>query len=154
MLNKFKNWLGIEGLKVELLIPEEVSASGGFIDGRIIFNTKQMQTIDHITVQVFEKYTRGRGEDQKVDEFEIGTISFDQSLEIKAFQETHIDFALPFSIQNSNMDTFESKNIISKGIAKVAKSIHQVKSEYKVLATVHVKGTALNPFDEKWLEIK
>ena len=154
MLHKFKNWLGIEGLKIELLIPEEVAASSGFIDGRIVFNTKQLQTVQDITIQVFEKYTRGRGKEQKIDEFEIGSISFERALEIKAFEETYIDFALPFQLHHSNMDQFGSKNVISKGLAKAAKAIHQVKSEYRVVATAQVTGTALNPFDEKWLVIK
>lgn len=154
MLNKFKNWLGIEGLKIELLIPETIEKGSGFVDGRVVFNTKQMQTISGIRIQIFEKYTRGRGKEVKVDEFEIGSISFDQELEIKAFQETHIDFALPFKLSLSSMDEFENKNIFSKGIVKAAKAIHQVKSEYKVVATAQVKGTALDPFDEKWIEIQ
>ena len=154
MLNKFKNWLGIEGLKIELLIPESIGKESGFVDGRIVFNSKQMQVISGIHIQIFEKYTRGRGTDIKVDEFEIGSISFDQELEIKAFQETHLDFALPFTIGQSSMDEFGDKNILSKGIAKAAKAIHQVKSEYKVIATAQVKGTALDPFDEKWIQIQ
>lgn len=154
MLNKFKNWLGIEGLKIELLIPESIEKESGFVDGRVVFNTKQMQVINGIRIQIFEKYTRGRGADIKVDEFEIGSISFDQELEIKAFQETHLDFALPYKLSQSSIDEFESKNILSRGIAKAAKAIHQVKSEYKVIATAQVKGTALDPFDEKWIQIQ
>ena len=105
-------------------------------------------------IQIFEKYTRGRGDEQKIDEFEIGSISFDQPLDIKAFEETYLDFALPFQFKHSSMDEFESKNILAKGIAKAAKAIHQVKSEYKVVAKAKVNGTALDPFAEKWLNIK
>lgn len=154
MLNKFKNWLGIEGLKVELLIPEETTIQSGFVDGRLIFTSKQSQTVHHITIQIFERYTRGRGKDQKVDEFEIGTITYEEAIQIRSFEETFLDFALPFQLEYSNIDDFESKNLITKGLAKAAKAIHQVKSEYRVVATAIVKGTALNPFDEKWITIK
>lgn len=153
MLNKFKNWLGIEGIKLELLIPEKVDKELGFIDGRILLNSKQMQTVHSIQIIIIEKYTRGRGKETKVDEYEIGSINLDKEIHIKAYQETHLDFALPFQLENSSIDDLESKNILTKGIAKAAKAIHQVKSEYKVIATAKVKGTALDPFDEKWIEL-
>lgn len=154
MLNKFKNWLGIEGVKIELLIPEKVDKQSNFIDGRILLNSKQMQTIQSISICIIEKYTRGRGKESKVDEYEIGSISLDKEIQIKGFEQTHLDFALPFQLHHSNMDELESKNLLTKGIAKAAKAIHQVKSEYKVTATAKVKGTALDPFDEKWLIIE
>ncbi len=153
MIDKFKNWLGIEGLKVDLLIPESIKAEDGFVDGRLVFTTKQMQTVSRIELTIHEKYSRGRGRDTKVDEYLIGSISMDDSFEVKAFQETYIDFALPFDLDSSSIDQLGEKNILAKGIAKAAKAIHNVSSEYKVTVRAKVKGTALDPFDEQWLSI-
>ncbi len=147
MLNKFKNWLGIEGVKIELLIPEESELSTGFIDGRIILGSKNTQTVTRIKLKLIERYIRGR-ENQKVDEFEIGALVLEAPILVKAEELTEIDFALPFKPLQSDMDEYGEKNILTKGISKLAKALHKVKSEYKVIAEAEVQGTALNPFAE------
>ena len=65
-----------------------------------------------------------------------------------------IDFHLPFSISKSEMDEFEEKNLLTGGIAKLAKKISNVQSEYFVEAEAIVEGVALNPFDKQLIELK
>jgi len=154
MLGKFKNWLGIEGVKVELIIPEEIKQEDGFVDGRIVFRSKHAQTVSEVHIHISEKYSRGRGKDLKVDEYEIGRISKIEKMDIPPHKEVFIDFALPFELDKSSMDEFGDKNILTKGLAKAAKLVQNVKSQYKVTATAKIKGTALDPFDEKWIKIE
>jgi hypothetical protein len=154
MIDKFKKWLGIEGVKLELLVPEEASKSGGFVDGRIILTSMQPQTVSSITVKMYERYTRGRGKDEKTDEYEIGTITLSEPLKVPAHQEVAVDFALPFTLVTSSVDDFGKKNLLTKGIAQAAKAIHGTRSEFKVVAHADVNGTALDPFDEKWVILK
>jgi hypothetical protein len=40
------------------------------------------------------------------------------------------------------------------GIAKAAKLLNAVKSEFRIEAEAKVRGTALNPFDKKLVSVK
>jgi len=153
MLFKFKQWLGIEGVKVELLLPESISKEDTFVDGRIVIGSKNEQTVTSLKLKMFERYTRGRNTEQKIDEYQIGELFLEKEIRIPADTPIYIDFALPFSLLQSNMDTYGDKNILTKAISSLAKTIHYAQSEYRVEVTTTVRGTALNPFDKKGIDI-
>ncbi len=147
MIDKFKQWLGIEGVKVQILLPEEIKKESGFVDGRIVIHSKHNQTVTSIYLSMIEIYTRGRGKDQKIDEYKVGEIEMNQDINISPSDETNINFELPFSLTPSDMDVFENKNLITKGLSKAAKALQQVESSYRIDVLLKVKGTALDPFD-------
>ncbi len=153
MIDKFKQWLGIEGIKVKILIPEEIEKDSGFVDGRLVFGSKNIQTLTSIEVKMLEIYTRGRGSDQKIDEYEIGSIQMEEEMTIYSGEETHIDFALPYRVHKSEMDNWEEKNLLTKGLSKVAKTIQKVESTYRIEVRAKVRGTALDPFDKAYIKL-
>ncbi len=153
MIDKFKQWLGIEGVKLQLLVPEEIPKNVGFVDGRIVFRSKNTQTVTELTIKIIEIYSRGRGNDQKVDEYEIGRIAYLEPIEISPYEETHLDFALPYQLQSSDMDSFGDQNMIAKGISLAAKALYKVESKYRIVASATVKGTALHPFDKVYIRL-
>jgi hypothetical protein len=154
MFGKVKKWLGIEGVKLELELPEEVWEADGVIRGKLRFYSMNPQTVTYIKVILIEKYTRGRGKEKLVDEYELGEIHLDQIIEIPEYTPVEVDFSLPFTMVKSEVDDFGGRNLLFGGIAKAARALHNVKSEYRVEAEAKVKGTALNPFDKASLRIK
>lgn len=154
MIGKVKHWLGIEGVKMELMLPEEVSSKGGFVPGKILLQSMNAQTVLSIKVVIIEKYTRGRGKEKLIDEYEIGSTNLNKVIEIPMNGQVEVDFQLPFTIAKSNIETFGDRNFLFGGIAKAAKMINGARSEYRVEAEAKVKGVALNPFDKKELVIK
>ena len=58
MFGKVKRWLGIEGVKVELLIPEKVQAQEGCVDGVVRFYSMNEQVVKAVKVRIIEKYKR------------------------------------------------------------------------------------------------
>ncbi|MEL6925778.1 MAG: hypothetical protein AAFO94_17160, partial [Bacteroidota bacterium] len=60
MFGTVKKWLGIEGVKLELVLPEVVNEKSGEIKGQIRFFSKNEQTVTAIRVVLVEKYSRGR----------------------------------------------------------------------------------------------
>lgn len=153
MFGRVKRWLGIEGVKVELLIPEKVRADDGEISGTIRFYSMHDQTVEGVRVRIIEKYKRGRRNSKLIDEYTLGEIALDETIEIPAHQYIDLDFILPFNVMLSDMDSFQRKNFLFKGVAKTAKFIKGARSIYRVEAEADVKGTALNPFDTRELEV-
>lgn len=154
MFGKVKKWLGIEGVKLELELPEEVFETDEVIHGKIRFYSMNPQTITFIKVILIEKYTRGRGKDKLVDEYELGEIHLDQIIDIPEHTPVEVDFSLPFSMAKSEVDEFGGKNLLFGSLAKAARALHNVKSEYRVEAEAKVRGTALNPFDKALIRIR
>ncbi len=149
VFKKFKQWLGIEGIKIEVLLPEKIDLSDGQIIGQIRFSTMHTQRIARTKVQLVEKYSHGRRKNKRMSEFVLGEVFLDDEFMVYPEEPHVIDFVLPYKLIYSNMD----KNAVNggfKGIfAKMAKSISGVDSEFRVEATSKVSGTALSPFDRK-----
>lgn len=149
MLGRIKKWLGIEGVNMEILIPEEISVESNTIDGVIRFTTMNPQRVTYLRVVMIEKYIRGRRKNKLADEYELGEITLNRSFEVLPDQPFDIEFTLPFNLIKSSMDDIGGRNQVFNGVVKAAKWLKGVHSEYRLEAEGKVAGTALNPFDRK-----
>lgn len=145
MLKKIKEILGIEGVKLQLICPEEIERSADFVIGQIIITSKSAKTIEGLTIKLIEKYQRGRNESKLIDEYMLSSMDIEANLDLEPDQVEKMDFKLPLSLLLSEMDQFERKNILTSGLAKVAKKLKNVSSTYRVEVSAKVKGIALNP---------
>ena len=153
MFGKVKRWLGIEGVKIELILPEQVSGDDGVIFGKIRFHTMHTQTVKSIKLILTEKYTRGRWKNKLADLYKIAEIESVEDIVVPADEPIEIDFELPFSLVKSDMDEIGDKNIVFQKVVNAAKLIKNVKSEYTLEVEAQIEGTALNPFDKKEVNI-
>ena len=152
MLGKVKQWLGIEGVKLELLLPPDFSPRQGSLSGRIRLSSKHPQTVAAIKIVMVEKYSRGSDEGQLVDEYELGREIITDLIEVPG---EGIPLELPFRIVfdpvNSPVDAFGDRNPLFGGLAWAAKKLRRVSSEYRIEAEAQVQGVGLNPFDKQLL---
>ena len=154
MFGKVKKWLGIEGVKLEIIIPEEIDIKPGDIDGTIHLFSMTEQTIRKLTVRLIERYSRGSKSEQLTDEYTLGEISMEKVLEVTPEAGLEIDFNLPYRMRSSEIDDFAKKNILTGGIAKLAKMAYGVKSSYRIEAEAEIDGVALNPIVKKEIVFK
>ena len=153
MIGRVKKWLGIEGVKLELILEEEAAAQPGMVSGLIRFTSMHSQVVTKVKVVLIEKYSRGRGKEKLVDEYELGAIELHEEVEVPAGEEVDVEFTLSYKLVRSEMDELEKRNFLLSPFVKVAKKISAVKSDYRLEAEAKVKGTALNPFDRKDITI-
>lgn len=149
MIGKIKQWLGIEGIKLEIILPEEISRNSDTIEGIIRFTTMNTQRITETQIILIERYTRGRRKNKKTDEYELGRIELDEAFMVYPEESKEIPFELPFNILKSKADQKQERGGISGLMAATMKSLSNVKSEFRIEAESRVAGTALNPFDKK-----
>lgn len=154
MFGKVKKWLGIEGVKLELILPDFAFKEVGALSGKILFYSKNAQTVKSIRIVMIEKYKRGRGKEKLIDEYELGEITLSDVFEVPENEALEVEFTLPFSLLKSEMDALGDKNILTGGLVKVAKMIRNVNSQFYVLAEAKVEGTALDPFDKQMIEVR
>ena len=119
MFGKVKRWLGIEGVKLDLFVPEEVNVGEGSIDGKVRFSSMHAQTVTAIKVVMIERFVRGRGKDKLIDEFELGRIELTKKIEIPTDENIEIEFELPFDIMKSEMDKMQEKNLVVGGLSLI-----------------------------------
>lgn len=148
MLGKIKKVLGIEGVKVELILSTPVDKKSQTISGDLKFTTKTKGKINKITIKLIEKYSRGRGKAKLIDEYTVAVLEMNDSFEITPEEIVEIPFSMDYEIALSEMDKMQKESILRRPIISLAKFIKQVKSEYTVVVEADVKGTTLNPFDK------
>ncbi len=154
MIGRVKKWLGIEGVKLEVIPPEEVREVEGEIKGSLRFQSLNPQEVTGIKVILIERFSRGRGKEKRIDEYELGEVSLNTSISIPANEIVEVPFQLPFLLALSDMDRLQRSNFVLGGMVSAAKYFRKVKSEYIIVAEAKVKGVALNPFDRKPVLIK
>lgn len=154
MFDKVKQWFGIEGIKVELLLPETAMIKSGVIKGQLQFTSMNAQTVQGIKLKLVEIYTRGRRKNKMTSEYELGEVMIFESFDVPAELPILIDFELPFELLKSEIDEMADKNFVLGGVAKLAKMTRGVNSEFRVECEVDVKGTRLSPFDKKTIVLK
>ena len=148
MFGKVKTWLGIEGVKIELIIPHKISGSAKELQGKVRLSSKNTQTVTAIEIKMIEKYTRGRKDEKLTDEYLMGTIKMEKDIIIPAEQAIEINFNIPFSQKKSEIDRLGDSNLVMGGISKALKWFEQVNSEFRLEASAKVTGVALDPFDK------
>ncbi len=153
MFGKVKKWLGIEGAKLELILPEEIFESAGSVTGKVRFRSMNEQKVVSINLKLIEKYSRGRRKSKLVDEYVLGEIQLTDAFVIPVNEFVEIDFSIPFNIVKSEMDEIQDKNIFAAGLVKAAKWASGVNSTYRVEAKAKVEGVALDPYAEKDLKM-
>ena len=153
MIGKMKQWLGIEGVKMELLVDDGFHPDMGTLQGRIRLRSKNAQTVTAIKLAVVEKYSRGRDAEALVDEYQLGTQTIEQVIDVPGEgQPIDVPFRIAFSPYRSPVDEFGSKNPLYQGLAWLAKKSRNAVSEFRVEGEAQVRGVGLNPFDKKILK--
>jgi hypothetical protein len=151
MIGKVKKWLGIEGVKLEILLPEEVELNGRPLEGQLSFTSMNPQTVTHIRLVLIERDSRGRGEDKLVDEYELGRLEIKDTFTVPPGEDVRRNFRLPYQLIRSEVDEWGTRNPVNAQLAKAARWMRRVKSTYRIEAEAKVQGVALNPFDRKVL---
>ena len=153
IFKKFKDKLGIGGVKVELQVPGQVDKTTNSVSGKIILTTKSDQEIKDITVAMLEEFSTGRGDDTEEKEFELGKITLPGGFEIKTGETKEIDFELPFQLVKSNADELKEQGGALGTLGKLGKFANNEKSSYFIDAEADVKSAALDPSDKKEIRL-
>ena len=154
MLRRVKKFLGIEGVKVELEIPETITKQMDSIEGKLLFSSLNVQLVQRVTIVVVERFSRGRRKEKLTDEYELSREEKELNLEVGPDNPKAVDFSIPFSQLKSEMDELEEKNFLLRSLVKSAKWLRNVKSSYRIEVEAKVKGVALDPFDKKSFTVK
>lgn len=153
MIGKVKKWLGIEGTKLELILPEEWPDTEKSLPGRIRLYSKNAQTVTSIKVVFIERYFRGRGKEKRTDEYLLGETTIFKRIDVPAEGSVDVKFEIPYSLIQSEMDRLQERNFLAKKFVHAAKWLEGVQSQFRVEAEATVEGVALNPFDKKEIKL-
>jgi hypothetical protein len=153
MIKKLKDILGIEGVKIDMMLPEDFDLSANYIEGEVLLTSQADKIVQGLEIKLIEKYKRGKKDAMLVNEYTLGHIKLDLLIPILANQEEHLEFKLPYNRMLSEMDKYEKTNFLGNLIVPIAKKLKGVKSEFRVEATAYIKGTKLHPTITKSLVV-
>lgn len=148
MFGQVKKWLGFDSVKIKIKPLEVYPYKIETLNAELEFTASAPALVTYVKVKLIERYTRGRGDNQKIDEYLLGEWTSDEEIEIDGKNTRVIFFKLPFKFQHSNIEKLEHSNLIGKGIATVFKTIKAAKSDYRLEAQCLVEDSSKNPEDK------
>ena len=148
MFGSFKKWLGIDSVKLHIVIEDYYSKSSDYIEGKLEISSKETALITRIQLKCIEKYSRGRSDDLKIDEYTLGIWKSEDRFVVKENELRTIPFKIPLTFLDSPIDKLGQTNILGKGIALALKKIKGAKSDYRMEAEAVVEGSKFNPRDK------
>lgn len=145
MFGKVKKWFGIEGTRIRLHVLPVYPRTVTTINGEIEVYSKRRERVLGLRLKFIEIYTRGRGEEKRIDEYLLGTWEFDEPFEVDEMNSKTILFKLDYDPVESAMDKRAAKGPIRRGLVSVMKSMKGVQSDFKIEAEAIVEGSSWNP---------
>lgn len=153
MFDAFKNFFGMDTVKLRLDVLEAYPKTVETINGEVELRSATAHRVEDLHIRLVEVYTRGRGDEKRIDEYVLGEWHSAGELEVPAGRALRVAFAMPYAFLKSNMDELGDKNFILRGVAGLAKSLKGVSSDYYIIAEASVKGGKLKPFAKAKISI-
>jgi hypothetical protein len=144
MFGSVKKWLGIEGTRIRLHTLSVYPSTVKTINGEIEIYAKRTETVHFIRLRFIEVYTRGKGDDKRIDEYLLGTWTHDQALTLVDGERYMIPFKLAFEPVKSAMDE-RAENPLLSGVVSLMKNLKGVQSDYRLEAEAFVEGNEWHP---------
>lgn len=147
MIKKVKDWLGIEGVNVQLEVDETFNLADKVLTGNYTITSQSEQYIDSVRLLLKERYTRGRRKSKLIDEYILGEKIIEIKERISRDETITHAFTMNFVPLKSPVELLGDKNFFYRGITGVAKLLKNAKSKYSLTIEVIVKGNKLRPYD-------
>ena len=153
MLNKIKDILGIEGVKIHLDLNEQSTSTPNNIKGHLVFTTQSSRQVQSITIKLIEKYKRGRKDSALINDYLLGSIELEVDFTIEKGETKKVPFTLEYNLMKSEMDKMEEDSFFTKPLFLLAKKLKNVSSEYRIEATAYIERTKFHPITERSIDL-
>jgi hypothetical protein len=150
---KVKQFFGAGTVKIELSTPPSVQKVGLQVPGKIALKALSDQHVLEVTVELEEIWETGRGAEKREKRFELGKLKLAEGFDMKTGEERSFDFVLPYQLVQSNADDLKAQGGALGMLGKAAAFASNEKSRYKIKAMADVKGAALDPSDDKEIQL-
>jgi len=146
VIRKVKNWLGIEGVKIQLEVPANLKV--GQKELRLVLSLSALsdQKIKNIHLSLKEIYSRGNGKNRRISEFILAEWEQEKSIKIGKQAPCFLPILLQPNWQYSAFDKWQKEGALQNYMGLWAKKLNSVKSEYLIEVNIDVAKTKLNPY--------
>ncbi len=145
MFGRVKKWFGIEGTKIRLHVLSSYPREVETINGEIEVHSKRTERVLSLKLKFMEVYTRGRGDEKRIDEYLLGTWEMNEAFEVSEGNTEMVLFKMKFEPLNSPMDKRASRGFLQKSFVGLMKSMKGVSSDYFIEAEAIVEDNSWNP---------
>ncbi len=144
MFGFFKNVFNIDSVKLRLNVLEAYPRNVPTLNGEIEIRGGG-QRVEAVCLRFVEVYTRGRGDDKRIEEYELGEWQHTEAFTVAKDAPVTLPFRLPFEFLKSNIDTLGDSNFLLRPLASLARTLKGVSSEFYLQAEASVEGGKLRP---------
>ena len=144
MIDRVKDLLGIEGLRVRVQPEASPRLRDGLLHGTVTFTTLRPQRIRRVDVWLTERYERGWRGGKQAETLELGRLTQGGlSLVITPGEEHVVPFELRFAERLSPVETWGRSRLVLRPVASLLRAAAGVRSDFEVHAAAYVAGVKL-----------
>jgi hypothetical protein len=101
--------------------------------------------VTRISLELQERYSRGRGDNKLIDTYTLGYLHEDVELQVGEDEEVFLPFDLGFAERLTAIDELSSRSRLFKPLGQLARMTNAASSTYTLVCTAKVKGVKLAP---------
>lgn len=151
LFKKVTDFFGINGVKIELDVPPEISKKATTAEGSITLSAKSQQIVTSIRILLIEKRTSGKGRNKKEQRFELGKILLNEHITLTPDDNKTIPFTLDFVLLKTKNEALKAQGGIFEVIGTINEALKKEDIEYSIVARADVSGAALTSSDKKYV---
>ena len=145
VIERVKDFLGIEGLRLTLRVHGEPELVDGVLAGEIALDSLREQRVERLSLLLTERYSRGRGESRLIDTYELGGLVREVDIAVGAGEQVVVPFDLHFAPRPSPAERFLAAKPLAGALTRLARLTVGAASEYELRASAQVRGISLTP---------
>ena len=150
-LKKVTDFFGINGVKIVLDVPPEVSRTAKVVEGAVALSSKSEQVVTSIRIVLTEKRMSGKGRNKREQRFELGKLLLNEQITLVAGENKTVPFTLDFVLLKTKNEALKAQGGIFEVIGTIGDALKKEHVDYFVTARAEVSGAALTSSDTKYV---
>lgn len=143
MIDRVRDFFGIEGLRLGLAVDGQPRLSDERIAGELTLDCLREQAVTALTLVLTERYTRGRGAERLIDTYELGRLTQATSLTVAGGEQVVLPFDLRFSPRRTPLDEALAGRPLGTYAKRLAELTIAAGSAFELSATAEVAGAVV-----------
>lgn len=143
MVARIRQWLGIGGVNLQLIVDTNIPKDANQIIGKVLLTSKSDQHVLGITIKIFSSHQERHNNSTTTHRHELGRVQLNENFDIKPSEMKEIPFILTCQNPEGFLSTLRGMGGVMGALGNIVSVLDN--HRYYVEASANVKGTALQP---------
>ena len=143
-IDKIKQFFGIGGVKLQLMVPTDISKAAATVAGTVILTSKSDQKVLSLEYWFEQRTTTGTGNNKKVSKKRLAESKDMNGFDIKAGERKEVGFSMELATEEQKKEAEGVFGAIAQ-VGGALQALQGKKLEYLLWVSCDVDGVTMDP---------